>query len=115
MNEASLAFGRAQGRAGMERAAAGAERVHPEWLDAAYSYLLWYAERHRIFSGWMVVHSTLGVKAFPQPPNTKAWGSVLARAAKAGILERVGVVPDPNRHCAWVPQWRSSIFREELR
>jgi hypothetical protein len=115
MTQTTLAFGRMQMDQGIERSAAKAEREYPGWKNAAAQYLRYYIERHRIFCGWMVVQSTLGVRDFPQPGNTKAWGAVLNRAARDGLIRKVGVVPDPNRHCAYVPQWESLIFQEAMR
>lgn len=43
----------------------------------------------------------------PEPPSARAWGGVIFRAAKAGIIKRVGIAPtsNPSAHCANASVW----------
>lgn len=46
------------------------------------------------------------VKAtLPQPPDDRAFGSVFRRAAKAGVIKKLGFVPALTRHCAPTVMW----------
>lgn len=54
-----------------------------------------------------------GVDGFEDPPDGRAWGSVVMRAAKAGIIKRIGYAPmkSPNCHANPKSVWRSLVFR----
>jgi hypothetical protein len=40
-----------------------------------------------------------------QPSNAKAWGGPIQRAAREGLIKRIGFDEDPNRHGNPVPLW----------
>ena len=106
-----------QGRArqardeGMSRALAHAEADTPSWGEIAYGYLCRYAETHERFVGWFVHHEAEKTRAVPIASG-KAWGSVLCRAARNGIILKDGYMPDPNRKMNPAPVWRSLVFHE---
>ena len=95
---------------GMQRALDHAERVVPSWGERAYQRIVAYAKQHETFCGWMVVKAAALDPTFPEPPNQKAWGGPMQRAARAGIIERIGTAKDPNRHCNPIPLWKSRVF-----
>ena len=101
---------RRQAEEGMGRALDRAERETPNWGALAYERIEDYARKHREFCGWMVVKAAALDPTFPAPPNEKAWGGPMQRAARARIIERAGTAKDPNRHGNPIPLWRSTIF-----
>jgi hypothetical protein len=92
---------------GIDRASSHAERVSPDWnatADAALRYYLaiihgrsFLAEE---FVAWARVRPNLDM-----PPDGRAWGSVVRRAALAKRIEKVGYAPanTSNRSpkCLW--------------
>jgi hypothetical protein len=44
-------------------------------------------------------------KGVIQPSNAKAWGGPIQRAAREGLIKRIGFDEDPNRHGNPVPLW----------
>ncbi len=97
-------------REGMERAEQHAENKIPKWGELAYRWIERYARQHERFTGWMLVKAASNDPNFPTPPNEKAWGGPIQRAARRGIIERVGTEKDPYRHGNPIPVWRSTIF-----
>lgn len=95
---------------GMDRALSGAESVVPKWGETAYQFLVEYARRHQRFAGWMCVKSAALDPNFPQPPNEKAWGGPIQKAARRGVIRRVGTTEDPHRHANPVPLWESTVY-----
>lgn len=98
---------------GMDRAAAHADAVHGGWSNFAYDILLRYAEKHEVFMAEDVREFARVVDGFEDPPDGRAWGSVVMRAAKAGIIKRIGYAPmkSPNCHANPKSVWRSLVFR----
>jgi hypothetical protein len=76
--------------AGAAMAADHAERVEPGWNDAALDLLLKFAV---ICGGSFLVED---VRAFAEeaglgdPPDPRAWGSVVLCAKRAGLIESLG-------------------------
>jgi hypothetical protein len=83
---------------GMARAVEHADAIYPEWSDVALSLLrTWCASR-------------IGQqKMLPVPPDKRAWGAVMLRAAKAGYIEKVGygACQAPNVHRSICTMWRA--------
>lgn len=109
MSQLDLDFARAQRDEGITRAVASADGSVPGWSDLALVWIRLYAQQHRgeRFIGREVVLASREHGVI-QPPNDKAWGGPMQRAAKLGIIRRVGSAPDPNRHCNPVPLWESA-------
>lgn len=93
-------------QAGIDRAAAAADRHVDGWTARAYEFVCKFAEqnRGREFIGAEIVKASLQTD-IPQPPNMKAWGAPLQRAARRGVIVKVGYAEDPDRHGAPVPLW----------
>ena len=106
MNQVELNFARAARDEGIRRSESRANEAIPGWSDLAFQFIQLYAQRNRgkQFIGRDVV---LAAKAYGliDPPNDKAWGGPMQRASKAGVIRKVGVAQDPNRHCNPVPLW----------
>ena len=108
MNQLAIDFARAARDEGISRAVDHAESDSPGWGELAFRYIQLYAQQHRgeRFIGRDIV---LASKAYGliQPPTDKAWGGPMQKAAKRGVLRKVGTAPDPNRHCNPVPLWEA--------
>jgi hypothetical protein len=93
---------------GIQRAAIHAEAVNPGWNDQAYELLLKFLSVH--VGPFMAeeVRSYAAMIDFPLPPHARAWGSVVVRAVKAGIIQRVGYekVKNKNAHRTPATLWR---------
>jgi hypothetical protein len=93
-------------QAGIEQAVSAADREIEGWSDMALRYVRLYATQNRgkQFIGHNIVQASI-TAGIIQPPNLKAWGWPLQRAAREGIIVRVGYAEDPNRHGNPVPLW----------
>jgi len=105
------ALARREAEDGMSAALSHAESECEGWGDRALAYLRRYAEAHARFYGWEVVKTAALDKSFPAPANSKAWGSQIQKAARLGLIERVGAGPDPHRHGNLIPLWQSKVYR----
>jgi hypothetical protein len=91
---------------GAEAAAAHADRVHGTWSDAAWDFLVRFgqAQKGRPFMAEDVrAHAELR-KAVPLPPDNRAWGSIVMRAAKARLIRRVDYAPNKSPSCHGSPK-----------
>lgn len=106
MNQMSINFARAARDEGISRAVDRADRAVAGWSDLAFEFIKLFAQQSggNEFIGRDIV---VAAKSYGliQPPNDKAWGGPIQRAARAGIIRRVGAAPDPNRHMVLVPLW----------
>jgi hypothetical protein len=90
---------------GIERAIEHANRVNGNWSEQAYQFLLEYIKDREEFITEDVRQAA--IDHVPQPPNQKAWGGVIVRAKKSGLITRKGYVSrkNPIAHCATVTLW----------
>lgn len=93
---------------GIDQAVAAADRELAGWSDDAFLFVRTYAEQNRggNFIGHDIVNASVAA-GVAQPPNPKAWGGPIQRAARLKIIERIGYAEDPNRHGNPVPLWRT--------
>lgn len=107
---------------GMNRAADHAERVEPGWGEAALSLLQTFAE------AWARTHSDpvfmaedvrayADERGFSKPPDNRAWGKVMVRAKKDGLIVRVGLTltKRPSSHRRPQTAWRPAGAEPEMR
>ncbi len=100
---------------GMARATEKAERETLWWKARAYALLREYALKHATFASEDVIN--WGVKThFPNPPEARAWGSIVRKAVLAGMLLPAGYVKSKNAraHRRPVQLWQSTIYRGEV-
>lgn len=90
-----------------------APAVAPKWSDTAFDYLLEYARENRSFTSEDVRQAAERAERVTIPPDKRAWGGVVQRASRAGIIERAGFVTakDPKVHCNNIALWRSRSYR----
>lgn len=90
---------------GMERAELNANHKHESWSEQTYSFLLVFARKHTEFMTEQVRKAAKGI--VPEPPIARAWGAIVARAAKAKIIQRAGfrAVSNPKAHRTPATVW----------
>lgn len=99
--------------AGMERAARHADRVTPKWSVNAGVLLGTFCSRQRALGRRDQTFLTEDLRdfasdqGFPEPPDRRAWGAVLVRAARAGVIRKVGYAKstDARRHSGVATEW----------
>jgi len=72
---------------GIQKAVEHADEVHESWSDKAYQFLLDYDPQSEFMTEDLRQAST---RYLPEPPSLRAWGAVVVRAVKNGVIQRVG-------------------------
>lgn len=94
---------------GMQRAERTAERFEPGWPDRAYGHLQVFLSRQAQGTEFMTedVRQAAYRGGLETPPSERAWGSVVNRAVRAGLIERAGTrqVTNPKAHRAYASVW----------
>lgn len=100
---------------GMQRAIGHADSVDEGWSDRAYSMLVDFLARS---GGRAFFAEEIRIEAeaagFPAPPDRRAWGAVVNRAVRAGVVRRIGYGPQqsPNSHCAPKSIWVATRVKQ---
>lgn len=96
-------------QAGIDQAVDAADRAAEGWSELAFRFVKSYAAsmQGKQYIGHDIVRAS-EVIGVAQPPNPKAWGGPIQRAAREGLIKRVGFAPDPNRHTNPVPLWETA-------
>lgn len=91
---------------GMQRAVDHADAVTPSWSDRAYEFLVEYVKSHPVFMVEDVRYASQGI--IPAPPSARAWGAVVTRAAKAGLIYQDGFkkVKNVKAHSTPAAVWK---------
>lgn len=95
---------------GIDRAVAHADQVLPRWADKAYEALCCFLEvtlKTDQFNSEPVIEYAYSI-GVPKPPDGRAWGGVFMRAARAGLIVKVGYGPtrNPKHHKDISALWR---------
>ena len=91
---------------GIERAVTHADKEIPNWQETAFRFLRHYIKTHKEFLAEDVREtSTFEV---PEPPSNRAWGAVMVRAVKEGLIEKNGYkkVSNPLAHKTPATLWK---------
>lgn len=113
MNEQSvLDFEAARRRRdeGAARAAEHAERVvDPQWQQKASDFLMRVVDgmNGASFLAEQVVAEAKAAN-FPAPPDGRAWGAVIQRAARSGKIVKVGYAAASTSNCSPKVLWREA-------
>lgn len=91
--------------AGIEEAVNHANQVENNWSEQAFEFLKTFASSAGEFMTEDVRVAAQGI--IPSPPDARAWGGVVKRAAKIGVISKVGVKckSDKVSHCAFAGVW----------
>lgn len=89
--------------AAMASAVEHADNATPGWSDAALEYVKHFARAHKEFlaEDVRVLAPLLGL---PEPPDNRAWGAVIRRARKEGIITPAGYGTD--QYCSIKQIWK---------
>lgn len=93
---------------GMQLAIESAEKKNENWAELAYNFLLNYSKRHKEFMIEDVRNASKGFVPFP--PSNRAWGGIVRKMAKNGLIYRKGykTVKNPKAHCTPATLWAVS-------
>jgi hypothetical protein len=81
---------------GIKEAIDHAMAVEPSWGDIAYSFLM----NLKPTGIWMMEDIRKAAEGIvPDPPDSRAWGAVVRKAARDGIIEKVGVQSKSSTVC----------------
>ena len=91
---------------GIKQSLDNANNTHDRWSDKAYDFLLKYIKYQYEFMTEDV--RVASEKAIPKPPSNRAWGSVILRASRSGLINRVGFanVKNAKAHKTPASVWR---------
>ncbi len=96
---------------GMEQAIQTANLFCENWSESAYEYLEGYCYLHKRFMTENV-RMEAERSGITIPPSKRAWGSVITRAKKNGMIAHDGYSPvkNPLAHKTPTSVWRSLIY-----
>ena len=100
-------------RAGMSLAQEHADAVTPGWSELAYKFLInKFLPLHKRFMA-EDVRSYAAQVDFTLPPHARAWGGVIAKAAKEYLIIKTSIRPvkNPKAHCANAALWERNDER----
>jgi hypothetical protein len=91
---------------GMQQALDNANRVEETWSEKAYSFLLSYIKNNKTFMTEEV--RIASEEYFAPPPSNRAWGAIIVKAVKNGLISRIGYksVTNPKAHCTPAAVWQ---------
>ena len=91
---------------GIKQAINNANDTHEKWSEKAYKFLTDYIRSHHEFMTEDV--RVASEKKIPIPPSNRAWGGIILRASKAGLITRVGFsnVKNVKAHKTPASIWR---------
>jgi len=99
-------------REGMVKAEKNANGRTMGWSDIALGFLKEFAEKNPRFMAEDVREAAAKSNRVRTPPSHRAWGGVIVRAKRDGIIENDGYSPVKNKtaHRANASVWKSLIF-----
>lgn len=94
---------------GIERAIAHADAEFTSWSDVAFAHLKVFVLRRARGATFTAeqIREHADKQGFRSPPDRRAWGAVMLRAARAGLIRKNGwtIATDPRVHCNPVTEW----------
>ena len=91
---------------GIKKALDNADNTHDKWSEKAYKFLIKYIKSQYNFMTEDV--RIASEKEIPLPPSNRAWGGIILRASRAGLITRVGFssVKNVKAHRTPATVWR---------
>lgn len=98
--------------AGMQEALSHAIAVQADWPEQAMNALRVFISEHpgKTFMTEDLRAYAYDELALPYPPHERAWGAIIAKAARQELIRRVGIAPveTASSHMANASVWRSA-------
>jgi len=93
---------------GIARAVSHADALDPEWSDTAFGMLQEFCTVRRgcLFTS-EDVRRWCDIRGF-ETPVAKAWGHIMLRGARTGLIVKVGYTVAKQRHGSPCPQWKAA-------
>ncbi len=94
---------------GIKQAVNNANNAHDKWSDKAYNFLVSYIKsQHEFMTEDVRVASE---KEIPKPPSNRAWGGIILRAVRAGLIirDRFSNVKNVKAHKTPATVWRVNL------
>lgn len=90
---------------GINRAAAHADRTSRGWSDQAFAFLVDFPRKEFMAEDvreWAESHG------LPKPPSARAWGAIIVRARREGVIRPSGFanVKNPRAHRTPARVWK---------
>lgn len=110
MKQGNLFEARKQRDQGIQKARDTAEAVNPGWNQLAYDLLKRFLRDHNGPFLAEEVRSFAAMEDFPLPPSNRAWGGIMIRAVKSGLIVRdgYGQVSNPKAHACFASVWKKA-------
>ena len=91
---------------GIEQAINNANDTHEKWSEKAYKFLTTWIKSHQEFMTEDLRISS--EKEIPKPPSNRAWGGIILRAVRAGLItrDRFSSVKNAKAHRTPATVWR---------
>jgi hypothetical protein len=105
--QTQIDFGRVNRDKGIQKAEKSANDLYSNWSDHAYELLKWFVQRtHEPFQAEDFRADVKGL--LPEPPTNRAFGGAFQRAAKAGLIKKVGhaAVNNATAHKCFAAVWQ---------
>ena len=109
-NQTELFTGQYYRDAGIKKAVDRANEVSLNWSELAYGFLTSYIKYNKKYMCEDLRLQSVGV--VPCPPSKRAWGGIIRRAAKAGLIKRKKFknVKNVRAHCTPATLWKVVNF-----
>jgi hypothetical protein len=94
---------------GIKTARQHADRAKARWRDEAFDGFALFLTKHggeflsETFVEW-------GRNRLPQPPDGRAWGGIIRRAANMGLIEQIGTALASTSNRSPKPLWRRTAL-----
>jgi len=97
---------------GMIQSEVSANDQHEGWSEKAFDFLVGYAKKQSQFMAEDIRELAIKSKSVPQPPSNRAWGAIIIKAKKEGIIKHIafGQVRNKKAHRANASIWQSIIY-----
>lgn len=91
--------------AGMAQAIDHAQSIEPTWGEQALEWITRYAATHDNFISEELT-DWAAAQGFTSPADPRAWGAPFQKAARLGIIRKVGYGISQRRHLSPCPRWQ---------
>lgn len=90
---------------GIQNALNHANRVVDNWGEKAFAFFLEYLKNNKEFMAEDVRNASVGI--VPEAAHARAWGAIIVRAVKSGLIRRKGFknVKNAKAHCTPAALW----------